>query len=243
VARRPWYFNVSRVRLERVVRRFADRTPPGTLVLDAGAGTGVYRRLFTHTRYESADFAKLSTRYTPLDYVCDLSSLPVEDERFGAVLCTQVFEHLPEPGAVARELFRVLEPGGELVCSAPFAYREHQQPYDFYRYTRYGLRHVFEAAGFEVDRVVWLEGFFGTIAYQLDAIARGLPRDPRTVTRGRRLAYVAPLLVATRLGARFLSGAFARADLRWKYTGGGHPKNYVLVAFKPRPADPAAGDR
>jgi hypothetical protein len=54
-------------------------TEPGMLVLDAGAGRSPYRNLFRHARYEAADFAQLSTDYAPLDYVCDLTQIPVED--------------------------------------------------------------------------------------------------------------------------------------------------------------------
>ena len=115
----PWYVNSSRVHLRRQVRKFSRGTQPGMVVLDAGAGRSPYRRFFKHAQYESADFAKLSTRYAPLDYVCDMTDIPVEDGRFDRVLFNQVLEHLPEPGLALQELNRVLKPGGRIFCSAP----------------------------------------------------------------------------------------------------------------------------
>ena len=73
----------------------------GMLVLDAGAGRGPYKHLFAHAHYEAADFAQLSTRYAPLDYVCDLSAIPVEDGRFDRIVFNQVLEHVPEPELVS----------------------------------------------------------------------------------------------------------------------------------------------
>ena len=118
--RRPAYVNASRAHLREAVRRFARGTKRGMLVLDAGAGTSPYRKLFKHARYEAADFAELGTKYAPLDYVCDLTDIPVEDGRFDRVLFNQVLEHLPAPGAAMAELHRVLRPGGRLflLCAA-----------------------------------------------------------------------------------------------------------------------------
>jgi len=88
--RRKWFVNSSRVRLASLNRDFAKETRKGMLVLDAGAGRGPYRHLFKHARYEAADFAQLSTKYTPLDYVCSLVDIPVEDGRFDRILFNQV---------------------------------------------------------------------------------------------------------------------------------------------------------
>jgi SAM-dependent methyltransferase len=241
MAHRPWYFNASRKRLRAVVARFAKATPPGALVLDAGAGPGMYRRLFDHATYEAADFAQLPSRYTPLDYVCDLTAIPVEDGRFDRIVCTQVFEHLPEPDRAAAELFRVMRPGGRLLLTAPFMFHEHQKPYDFYRYTRYGMRAVVERAGFEVERIARLEGYFGTLSYQFDRMYHALPRNPLRLEKGWRLVYLAPLLLGTRQLANLLRGAFARAELRWRLPGG-DPKNYVVLATRPDAAAPGPAD-
>ena len=229
------YVNASRVQLRKQVRGFARNTKPGMLVLDAGAGRSPYRKLFAHATYEAADFAQLGTDYAPLDYVCDLTDIPVEDERFDRVLFNQVLEHLPEPGRALAELHRVLKPGGRIFCSVPLFYEEHQKPYDYYRYTQFALRRIFEEAGFEVLRIDWLEGYFGTVAYQFHQMSRWLPPDVRSVRKlgvGWRIVYVAPTILLTRRLAQRLQGFYGSADAAWKYTENGMPKNYVVVARK-----------
>jgi SAM-dependent methyltransferase len=227
------FVNTSRERLRRANRRFAANTEADMLVLDAGAGRGPYRNLFKHAKYEAADFAQLGTKYTQLDYVCDLTKIPVEDARFDRILFNQVLEHVNDPPAVLAELHRVLKPGGQMLCTCPLFFHEHQKPYDFFRYTKDGLRYLFEQAGFEVQRIAWLEGYFGTVAYQFQRMHHDLPRDPSRFKPGWRVVYLGPLLWFTRLLAGGLAVAFSRAELRWKYTRSGMPKNYLVLARKP----------
>ena len=129
--------------------------PAGTRVLDAGAGSAPYRQLFDHCRYETQDFAQLEDAqlrhgaYGRIDYVCDMTAIPVPDGTYGAVLCTEVLEHHPEPIRVVAELARVLEPGGQLLLTAPLGSGLHQQPYHFYGgYTPFWYQRFLPAAGF-----------------------------------------------------------------------------------------------
>jgi SAM-dependent methyltransferase len=121
--------------------------PSNTRVLDVGAGEAPYRELFEEHVYVTLDRAE-TEHSGEVDLHGDAESIPAADGSFDAILCTQVLEHVPEPRAALREFRRVLRHGGRLIATVPFAWEEHEAPYDFYRYTRYGLRHLTSSAGF-----------------------------------------------------------------------------------------------
>lgn len=186
-------------------------------VLDAGAGDAQYRSLFSHVTYETADFTAVNKEYGQIDHVCDLADLPMPDSTYDMVFSSQTLEHLPNPITVLREFHRVLKPGGQAWLSAPFFYAEHEQPYDFYRYTQFAWKHMAEQTAFEVVDIQWLEGYYGTLSYQLGMAA------------GAMLKKRKPFL-----GMLFwlLARRFARADIRSKVTTVGMPKNYRVILGK-----------
>jgi SAM-dependent methyltransferase len=221
--------NSSRVWLERYNREFSLTMRPGERVLDAGAGEAPYRPFFAHLDYESADFEMVDKPYARSTYVCDLCErIPVENGRFNYVVFNQTLEHLKEPARALAELHRVLAPGGRILCTVPFFFEEHEQPFDFFRYTQFAHRYLFTQAGFEVERIEWLEGFFGTCAYMFQVVYRYLPWTVRG-SPGLVLAAT-PFLAAAKIASILAAAVFQRLDLRCKVTDGGFPKNYVVIA-------------
>jgi SAM-dependent methyltransferase len=234
--------NSSRTYLRRFLERAAGEVAPGARVLDAGAGRAQYRGLFAHAHYETADFlAVKGKKYARPDYVCDLAAIPVADARFDHVVCTQVLEHLPEPQRVIEELGRVLKPGGRLWLSAPLFYAEHERPYDFFRYTQFGLRQLLESARFEVLEIAWLEGYFGTLSYQVRVAGRALPAGRSAYGGGARAVALAGAARLARRAAPRVADVLAGLDERHKVVDAGLPKNHTVVARKPLGDDPHAG--
>ncbi|MDR2579676.1 MAG: class I SAM-dependent methyltransferase [Fibromonadaceae bacterium] len=167
--------SISRWRLAEEMKLFASSVPSGALVLDAGSGSAPYRELFAHAKYESADFCKVDKRYEPSTYICDLANIPAESERYDFVILSQVMEHLSEPQKVLTELHRILKKGGIIFASAPLFWEEHEQPYDFFRYTQFAWKKLFAEAGFEIQKLDWLEGYYGTISH-LFSLMNNLPK-------------------------------------------------------------------
>jgi SAM-dependent methyltransferase len=225
----------SRIYLDQFVRQAAASLPKGALVLDAGAGNCLYKPHFSEMRYESADFCQLDKEYGEITYVCDLLQIPVEDCRYDLVLSTQTLEHVPEPWRVLDEYYRVLKPGGSIWLSAPFYFEEHELPYDFYRYTRYGMQHLVELAGFKVVRIEWLEGYFGTLSRQAAVAFRSLSLRPRDYGGGLFGLACAAMMLVLKPSFGFFSILFAQIDARYAYKHAGHCKNYTVVAIKEPP--------
>jgi SAM-dependent methyltransferase len=127
---------------------------PGTAVLDVGAGDAPYRELFAHTTYMTNDWEEsVHAGGRRADFLAPAWALPVEDSRMGAVICTQVLEHIADPADVVAECLRVLEPGGRLALTVPLVWQLHELPHDYYRFTPAGLSHLLARAGF-IDIVI-----------------------------------------------------------------------------------------
>jgi len=91
----------------------------------------------------------------------DIKNLPFENESVDTVVLTQVLEHVDDPFKALREVKRVLKTEGILIFSVPFIYHAHAVPYDYYRFSEYGLKKICDDLGFEIKEFLY-QGYFGT---------------------------------------------------------------------------------
>lgn len=119
------------------------------------------------------------------DLVGTAYAIPAGHDSFETALCSAVLEHLEEPEAALNECFRVLKPGGHAIYTVPFIWHLHEEPRDFYRFSKHGLRYLFEKTGFEIKEIKALSGFWVTfgqlLVYNLYRINRGPLRWLRIV--------------------------------------------------------------
>jgi SAM-dependent methyltransferase len=122
-------------------------------ILDFGCGSKPYESLFVNAKaYIGVDIKASGHDHldSKIDFFYDGAHLPFPDESFDAIVCFEVLEHVFNINEILTELNRVLKPNGKLLFSIPFAWDEHEIPYDFARYTSYGIRHILEKNNFEV---------------------------------------------------------------------------------------------
>jgi len=120
-------------------------------LLDVGCGTKPYRSLFNVADYAGLDIDSEPTRKRGIaDYLYDGGRFPFEDAAFDSILCNQVLEHVFNPDVFLGEINRVLKPGGRLLLTVPFVWDEHEQPYDYARYSSFGLQSLLEKQEFKI---------------------------------------------------------------------------------------------
>ena len=152
--------------IESEVRYASDRLREGQIVLDAGAGEARHKINFKQACYIALDAGcgDSSWNYSKLDIRGDLEKIPLRGASVDCVLCMVVLEHTRNPREVLLEFARVLKPGGLLVMVVPFLWEEHQAPHDYFRFTRYGVRLLFESSPFRLDLLSPIGGFFWVCA-------------------------------------------------------------------------------
>lgn len=172
---------VNRYESYRLLEQARAQTPPGALLLDAGAGEGQYRHYFEHTCYVGLDLAvgDVTWNYSRLDVVGDLQRLPFADNVFDAAVCIQTLEHVNEPQQVIREISRVLQPGKRLYLSAPMSWHQHQKPHDYFRYTSFGFKYLLEKSGMRVVEMRPMGGYFWFLSFNLQLLHHRLFPKPR----------------------------------------------------------------
>ncbi len=163
---------------DREVVRAAKKYLCGRLI-DIGCGTKPFRQVLSSLVTEHIGIDHSGTLHGPKDV--DLWGtayrIPADDQSFDSVLCTSVMEHLEEPEVALRECHRLLRAGGYALYTVPFIWHLHEEPRDFFRFSRYGLKYLFEKVGFEIVEINALSGFWGTFGqlfvYNLYRFNRG----------------------------------------------------------------------
>ena len=158
--------------IDHALERHVPRHMRG-VVLDAGCGSGPYRRLIESVadRYESLDTHRILDDQT---YVGDIQAMSdVPSGRFDGVVCSEVLEHVPRPADALAEIRRVLADDGTVILTVPFLGRLHDEPHDYYRFTRHGLRALLESAAFEDIRIERIGSFFSFFGHQLATLVVG----------------------------------------------------------------------
>lgn len=202
----------------RVVPKYAR----GSL-LDLGCGKaplyGLYRPYVDNVT--CVDWTNSPHENPNLDLAHDLNApLPFESGTFGTVILSDVLEHIRRPSDLMVEISRVLVSKGTLLMNVPFFYRLHEEPYDYYRYTRYSLEYLTTYSGMKPMEITPIGGLPEIVG---DIVSKSLIGIP----------YAGQMMAASGQG---LTSAFVR-------TKAGHylslktrepfPFGYVMVATKP----------
>lgn len=185
-------------------------------LIDIGCGTKQYERLFapfveTHI---GVDHEGTPHGLESADIIASAYEIPVESGSFDTVLCTCVLEHLEDPPRALKEARRVVRRDGYAIYVAPFIWHLHEEPRDFYRFSSYGLRYLFEDAGFEVVEVRPLGGFWATFGQLLAYRLYRFYRRP-----------IRPLVAAVAVLIQAAAACLDRIDAAPKWTA-----NYLVVA-------------
>lgn len=152
--------------------------PSGSRILDAGAGELAKKKYCSHLTYVSQDFGQYSGTgngaglqtgqwdQSKLDIVCDIIAIPEPDASYDAILCVEVFEHLPNPFLALQEFSRLCKPGGKLILTAPFCAFTHFAPHFYHTgFSPYWYKTHLPAYGFEIEELT-PNGNFSTYLMQ-----------------------------------------------------------------------------
>ena len=143
----PFYF--ARLNLAKSISKYSLHLN-GKLI-DVGCGTKPYQALFRVEKYTGLDIDDEQNRQLGIaDYFYDGNSFPFPSDEFDSALCNQVLEHVFNPNEFLSEIFRIMKPGSKLLLTVPFVWDEHSQPFDYGRYTSFGLKHLLKQNGFKI---------------------------------------------------------------------------------------------
>ncbi len=163
-------------------------------ILDVGSGTMPYRHLFQSTEYIGLELDSPENRqYKRANFFYNGKDFPFEDNSFDSVISSQVLEHVFNPDEFIQEIYRVLKPGGRCLITVPFVWEEHEKPYDFARYSSFGLRDLFTKHGFEVVEHIKMGGDATLIAQLLASQVRKIAPRQRLLKLLTYIVLIGPI--------------------------------------------------
>jgi SAM-dependent methyltransferase len=187
--------NIDRFYIKGSIFRFIDSKKSllkGTF-LDVGCGEKPYHSVILSnsevTSYAGIDLIG-GYEYKPgvkPDYFWDGITFPFDESVYESAMATEVLEHCPDPLVTLTEIFRILKKDSPLLLTVPFIWPTHETPYDFYRYTPFGLRYLLTKAGFEDIEVTCLGGWDASLA---QVLGLWLKRRKMSKSNQKRLFFI-----------------------------------------------------
>jgi SAM-dependent methyltransferase len=173
------------------------------ILLDIGCGTKPYEKLFAVDKYIGIDFEKNGNNNNPkADILYDGKKFPIESESVNYVLATEVLEHVFNPTEFIEECNRVLKVGGLCLITVPFVWDEHEQPFDYGRYTSFGLKFLAEKNGFEVIEQTKTGNFITTLGQMICTYFYYIFHNKKYIYKISLFLFFAPIQILTLMLAK-----------------------------------------
>jgi SAM-dependent methyltransferase len=131
----------------------AIRNYTGGKLIDIGCGDMPYKELIMNkvSHYDTFD---VEERTEGVTFIGDVQNMDIiDDNSYDSAVCFEVLEHVPEPAKALSEIFRILKPKAHLILTVPHLSRLHEEPHDYFRFTKYGIQQLIEVAGFKVIEI------------------------------------------------------------------------------------------
>ncbi|KQM63944.1 hypothetical protein ASE74_12310 [Pedobacter sp. Leaf216] len=122
-------------------------------LLDIGCGNKPYKQFIEGRVKSYLGCDIIQSDNNAVDLICSANKIPLNDDLFETIISTQTIEHVEDPHGLISEAYRLLKNNGYLIISGPMYWPLHEEPYDFFRFTKYGFQHMLEQAGFKVTSV------------------------------------------------------------------------------------------
>lgn len=160
ISRRSFYYLVY-VPLIRTLNCATKQYASGVL-LDIGCGNKPYEKMVSDKveKYVGCDIVQSSENR--VDVLCPANKIPLDDKTFDTVFSTQTIEHVEDHQGLVNEAYRLLKSGGYFIVSGPLYWHLHEEPYDFFRFTKHGFKYILEKSGFEVIEILPNGGTWAT---------------------------------------------------------------------------------
>lgn len=158
-----WKVSASGIWFKKLFPEILERHSEGKL-LDVGAGKNLlYKDILSSycEEYESLDIIDNSS----IDYQQDIRDMKLDSETYDTVFCRNVLEHIKNPREALKEIARILKKDGKVIITVPHLAYLHNEPGDYYRFTKYGIKHLIEETDMEIIEIKEAGGLFSFLGY------------------------------------------------------------------------------